>query len=108
VLGLQFPLADADKPRSHGAPNLVCTTFVADALLDAYEKNRESRCLDMAVSAGEYMLNELYWTDGDAVAGFSYPLPLLRARVHNANFLGAALFAGSTSTPASKNSLIPP
>jgi len=73
------------------APNLVCTTFVANALLDAYEINRESRYLKMAVSAGEYILNELYWTEGDSIASFSYPLPSLRTRVHNANFLGAAL-----------------
>jgi hypothetical protein len=46
----------------------------------------------MAVSAAEYILNELYWTDGDSTAGFSYPLPALHGRVHNANFLGAALF----------------
>jgi hypothetical protein len=45
----------------------------------------------MAVSAAEYILSELYWTDGDGVAGFSYPLPGLRSQTHNANFLAAAL-----------------
>jgi len=45
----------------------------------------------MAVSAAEYILNELYWTDSSSVAGFSYPLPSLRVQIHNANFLGAAL-----------------
>lgn len=45
----------------------------------------------MAVSASEYILNELYWEEGGAVASFCYPLPSLRTRVHNANFLGAAL-----------------
>jgi hypothetical protein len=74
-----------------GAPNLVCTTFAASALLDVYELRQDSRCLSMAKSAAEYLLNELYWTDGDSVASFSYPLPLLRTRVHNANFLAAAL-----------------
>ena len=44
----------------------------------------------MAKSAAEYLLNELYWSEG-ANAGFSYPLPSLRVQVHNANFLGAAL-----------------
>jgi hypothetical protein len=44
----------------------------------------------MAVSAAEYILNELYWEDGDSVASFSYPLPSVRAKTHNANFLGAA------------------
>ena len=72
------------------APNLVCTSFVANALLDAYEQSRDSRCLEMAIGAAEYLLNELYWTEGDTV-GFSYPVPHSRPRVHNANFLGAAL-----------------
>jgi hypothetical protein len=45
----------------------------------------------MAVSAAEYILNVLYWTEGDSI-GFSYPLPSIRGHVHNANFLAAALF----------------
>jgi hypothetical protein len=61
-------------------------------LLDAYEQRREARCLDMAVSAAEYILNELYWTKGDSESGFAYPLPSIRSHVHNANFLAAALF----------------
>jgi hypothetical protein len=46
----------------------------------------------MALSAAEYILNELYWTDGGRIAGFSYPLASLRVQVPNANFLGAAVF----------------
>ena len=72
-----------------GAPNLVCTSFVANALLDAYERCLESRYLNMAVSAAEYIL-KLYWAEGDTVASFSYPLPSLRTQVHNANLLAAA------------------
>jgi hypothetical protein len=45
----------------------------------------------MAVSAGEYILNELYWTNGESASGFSYPVPLSRVRIDNANFLGSAL-----------------
>jgi len=90
--GYSFPWQGRAVLVPKGAPNLVCTVFAANALLDAYEKNHETHCLTMATSAAEYILNELYWTDGDSIAGFSYPLPKLRARVHNANFLGAALF----------------
>lgn len=71
-------------------PNLVCTTFVADALLDAYEQRPNPQCLNMAVSAAEYILHELYWADG-SIAGFGYPLPSVRNQVHNANLLAAAL-----------------
>jgi hypothetical protein len=89
--GYSFPWQTRTILVPVGAPNLVCTTFVADALLDAYEQRRESQCLSMAVSAAEYILNELYWTDESSIAGFEYPLPSVRNQVHNANFLAAAL-----------------
>jgi hypothetical protein len=89
--GYSFPWQGRTLLVPTGAPNLVCTTFVANALLDAYEQHQEARCLDMAVSAAEYILNDLYWTAGSSDAGFSYPLPSTKSRIHNANFLAAAL-----------------
>lgn len=89
--GYSFPWQTRKPLVPRGYPNLVCTVFVANALLDAYEYTHDQRCLDMAMSAAEYILNELYWDEGP-VAGFSYPLPALQSRTHNANFLGAALF----------------
>jgi hypothetical protein len=59
--------------------------------MDAHERNGDPRFFDMAASAAEYILKELYWTDGNSVASFSYPLPSLRSQTHNANFLGSAL-----------------
>ncbi len=88
--GYSFPWQTRTIVVPSGAPNLVCTSFVANALLDAFDDCRDSRCLDVASSAAEYILNELYWSDGDA-AGFGYPLQSVRNQVHNANFLGAAL-----------------
>lgn len=87
--GYSFPWQTRTLLVSSRSPNLVCTCFVANALLDAWDRNEDSRCLDMAVSAAEYILNELYW-EGEGV-GFSYPLPSLRSCVHNANLLAAAL-----------------
>jgi hypothetical protein len=89
--GYSFPWQGRVVVVPRGAPNLVCTTFVAGALLDAYEQHQDSRCLTMALSAAEYILNELYWEEGGRV-GFSYPMPSQRAEVHNSNFLAAALF----------------
>jgi hypothetical protein len=89
--GYSFPWQTRTIVVPRGAPNLVCTTFVVNALLDAYEACGDSRYLSMAVSAAEYIVNDLYWTDGDHVACLSYPLPTSRTRVHNANLLGAAL-----------------
>ncbi|MBZ5656141.1 MAG: hypothetical protein LAO56_12790 [Acidobacteriia bacterium] len=88
--GYSFPWQGRSILVPAGAANLVCTSFVAEALLDVYEQRQDPQCLVMAVSAAEYMLNELYWTDGSK-AGFSYPLPRLRVQVHNAHFLAAAL-----------------
>src|SRR5439155_23321036 len=90
--GYSFPWQTRDMgivPR--GTPNLVCTMFAASALLDVYEQRQYSQCLEIAVSAAECNLNELYWDDGNKV-GFSYPLPSLRTKTHNAIFLSAALF----------------
>ena len=89
--GCSFPWQTRPVIVPRGKPNLVSTAFVADALLDAYERTRDSKLLDMANSAGQYLLNELYWTDRDGTASFSYPLQGMRSKVHNANFLGAAL-----------------
>jgi hypothetical protein len=91
--GYSFPWQTRTILVPAGAPNLVCTAFVANGLLDAYEVRRDSRCLNMAVSSGEFLLNELYWSSGDSVAGFAYPLSSQRHQVHNANFLAAALLA---------------
>src|SRR5438874_5834447 len=78
--GYSFPWQTRTFLVPRGAPNLVCTTFVANALLDAYEQRQESRYLTMALSAAEYIKDELYWTEGSSVAGFSYPLASLRAQ----------------------------
>ena len=90
--GYSFPWQTRTIVVPTGTPNLVCTSFVASALLDVYEECEKSEYLQMALSAAEYMLNELYWTDGP-IASFSYPLPGRRIQIYNANFLAAALFA---------------
>lgn len=89
--GYSFPWQGRGVLVPAGAPNLVCTTFVAGALLDAYDETHDQRCLEMAVGATEYILNDLYWIDANK-AGFSYPMPGLRGETHNANLLAAALF----------------
>lgn len=89
--GYSFHWQGRDMMVPMYSPNLVCTYFVANSLLHAYEQRRDSRCLSMAVSAAEYILDELYWTDGPVVS-FSYPLRRARSQVYNANLLAAALF----------------
>ncbi|HTR39634.1 MAG TPA: hypothetical protein VMH80_27360 [Bryobacteraceae bacterium] len=89
--GYSFPWQTRTIIVPRGAPNLVCTTFVANALVDLYEQRHDEQCLTMALSAGEYLINELFWTRGSDVASFSYPLAAIREPIHNANFLAAAL-----------------
>jgi len=88
--GYSFPWQTRTIVVPRNAPNLVCTTFVANALLDAYDATADTRCLTMAASAATYILDQLYWSEG-RVAGFAYPMPSIRAGIHNANLLGAAL-----------------
>jgi hypothetical protein len=91
--GYSFPWQTRTIIVPRGAPNLVCTIFVASALLDAFEALGDAKYLEMAVSAGEYLVEKLYYTEGDTLASFSYPLPTSKAKVHNANFLAAALLS---------------
>src|SRR6266853_3215022 len=49
--GYSFPWQTRTIVVPSGAPNLVCTTFVANALLDAWDHCRDPRCLHMALSA---------------------------------------------------------
>jgi hypothetical protein len=105
--GYSFPWQTRTIVVPAGVPNLVCTTFVAGALLDAYEQRQDSRCLSMAVSASQYILDELYWEDGDSDCGFSYPQPRLRSQTHNANLLAAALLCRVYKHTGQENILTP-
>lgn len=90
--GYSFPWQTRFILVPRWAPNLVCTTFAAEACLSFYERCAVPKYLEMAVSAAEYILSNLYWDSSGSIAGFSYPLPTVRNQVHNANFLAAALF----------------
>jgi len=87
--GYSFPWQTRTIVVATGSPNLVCTTYAASALLDAYEQCQDRRCLTMAMSAADYILDTLYWVDGDS-CGFSYPQPGVLSRTHNANLLASA------------------
>jgi len=75
-----------------GTPNIICTTFAANALLDAYDAYGDAAWLEAALSAGAFLLHGLHTTrDADTLC-FSYT-PLVPSQVHNASLLGAALLA---------------
>ena len=73
-------------------PNIICTTFAGNALLDAYEKYGDNNYLKMAFRAGLFILKGLNITKNSDGLCFSYT-PLDRGQVHNANLLGAAFLS---------------
>ena len=89
--GYSFPWQTRTVCVPRDTPNLVCTTFVADALLQAWERRQDDKLLDMALSAGRYIGETLYFENGNGLASFSYPSPGLSSTIHNANLLAAAL-----------------
>ena len=72
-----------------GSPNIICSTFAANALLDAYERSPQAPWLSAAVSTADFLLAALLRREGESKACFSYSL-LGREKIHNANLLGAA------------------
>lgn len=87
-----------------GSPNIICSTFAANALLDAYEQVREAQWLNAAISTADFLLDKLFWREGASVACFSYT-PIERSQVHNANLLGASLLC-RISSMSGKNQLL--
>lgn len=73
-------------------PNIICTTFAGNALLDAYDKLKGNTYLEMAISAGNFILKGLNITESKEGLCFSYTSSD-HGQVHNANLLGAAFLA---------------
>jgi hypothetical protein len=89
-----------------GTPNIICTTFAGNALLDAYPYLKDSRLLDAATNAAKFILEQLYDEISESESCFNYYLQG-KARVHNANFLGAAFLCRLTQVTGNE-SLIGP
>ena len=89
---------------SQGTPNLVCTTFIANAFLDAYKILKNEKYLQVAQSSCEFIINDLNITREDEAICFGYT-PLDKTQIHNANLLAAALLARVFSLRRGKNLL---
>lgn len=80
-----------------GTPSVVVTSFVACALLDAYEVTKNYSLLKDARSACDFVLKDLNRTyDGDGDYSLSYS-PLDHTQVFNASLLGARLLSRTFS-----------
>jgi len=104
--GYSFPWQTRTQLVPARAPNLVCTLFVAEALLDLYESKADERYLDIAGSAADYIIQVLFW-EADSVSSFSYPFPASRTPVHNANLLAAALLCRVSRLTGKESYLTP-
>jgi hypothetical protein len=104
--GYSFPWQTRTQLVPAGTPNLVCTLFVAEALLDLYESSKDKKYLSIATSAAEYIVKELYW-ETDSVCSFSYPFPSSKTPVHNANLLAAAFLCRTSKLAREAKFLVP-
>ena len=88
------------------SPNIICTTFAGNALIDAYHKFADEKYLDMAISAGNFLLKGLNISKNKNELCFSYTT-LDSSKVHNANLLGAAFLSRLYSITQEKKFLEP-
>jgi len=77
-----------------GTPTVVNTVFVAHSILDYYDLTREEKWLELALSAADFILNDLHQIKMAQGICFSYT-PFDHRCVHNANLLAAGLLARS-------------
>lgn len=75
-----------------GTPNTVTTVFVANALLDYFEKTGGIDDLETAINGCRFFLENLVLYEDEDTLCFGY-MPGCDTRVHNVNMLAAALLA---------------
>jgi hypothetical protein len=71
-------------------PTIVNTSFIGHALLDCFLHTKNVQALEMAVSAKDFIINDLHRKTEGSWLCFSYS-PMDEIYVHNANLLGASL-----------------
>lgn len=87
--GYSFDWQQRSQLVPRGSPNIICTTFAGNALLDADVQAPERAWRESALSAADFILEDLWPRKGGGPACFRYTL-VGRDEVHNANLLGAA------------------
>lgn len=74
-------------------PTVVATNFCGTALIDAYEVTNEQEYLDVALSAAEFVMNDLHRAPYNGGFLFSYSPLEGNDTVFNASLLGSKLLA---------------
>lgn len=100
--GYPFPWQTRGILFPRWQPNIICTTFSANSLLDAYELTGDKGLLEKASSAAEFVLQNFHCKEGY----FTYTA-LSRGKVHNASLLGAALLCRVAAASGKEKYLAP-
>jgi len=74
-------------------PNVVATSFCATALIEAYEITKDSRYLDVALSAARFVVEDLHRSEYKRGFLFSYSKLQGNNTVFNASILGSRLLS---------------
>ena len=88
--GYNFPWESRAFFVPAGTPNIVSTVFTANALLDYFDVTGKEEAFVKAVSAADFILDELLLYEDKESVCFGY-IPGESARVHNASMMAAAL-----------------
>lgn len=75
-----------------GTPTVVATSFIASALMDAYEVTQNHLYLEVALTSADFVMNDLHRTLKSEGFIFSYS-PFDDTCVYNASLLGSKLLA---------------
>jgi len=79
--------------QPHATPTVVASTFIGDALLEAYEILKDETILSEALSIKNFILHDLNKTyDSENDFAFSYS-PLDKTQVFNASLLGSRILS---------------
>jgi hypothetical protein len=78
-----------------GTPNVVCTAYAVDALVNAYEILKKQTLLDHVISASQFVLKDLNRTYTSGGYIFSYSPLNGNNIVYNASLLGSKILAYS-------------
>lgn len=91
--GYNFDWPNRNSFFPKGLPTIVNTSFIADAFLDLYDVTKEEKYLKIAESSCDFIIKDIIRYEKDGTLCFSYTPIDNKARIHNANMLGATLLA---------------
>ena len=99
--GYDFPWQSRAFYLPRWTPTVVCSSFVVDALLEAYKKTNRDEYLDACISCNTFVADDLNRIETPTGEGFSYS-PLDHRLVYNATLLATRQLAAVSSTTGDK------